>query len=96
MRGYLVYALIVKYLSHRFCLILATANEIGRPYRGIFLGFFETFLEGSVDHVIHGDSIVNRRFFIYYSLATRSFKQPETQDSNDQCCLCSQSGRQAV
>ena len=37
MRGYLVYVLIVKNLSHRFCLNSATVYKIGRPYRGIFL-----------------------------------------------------------
>ena len=33
-------------------------------------GFFETFLEGSVDRVIYRDYIVNWRFFIYCSLTT--------------------------
>ena len=33
-------------------------------------GFFETFLEGSVDHILYRDYIVNRRSFIYWSLAT--------------------------
>ena len=69
MRGYLVYVLIVKYLSHRFCLNSATAYYIRRSYRGIFGGFFKTFLEGSVDLIIYRDYIVNRRFFIYCSLA---------------------------
>ena len=46
MRGYLVYVLIVKYLSHRFCLNSATVYKIERPYRGIFLGFLETFVKG--------------------------------------------------
>ena len=40
MRGYLVYVLIVKYLSHRFCLNSATVYKIGRPYHGIFGNFF--------------------------------------------------------
>ena len=31
--------------------------------------FLKTFLEGSVDRVIYRDYIVNRRFFIYCSLA---------------------------
>ena len=31
--------------------------------REILWGFFETFLEGSVDHIIYRDYIVNRRFF---------------------------------
>ena len=39
MRGYLVYVLIVKYLSHQFCLYSATIYSIGRPYLGIFWGF---------------------------------------------------------
>ena len=64
MRGYLVYVLIVKYLSHRLSLNSVTVYQIGRPYRGILEGFFETlFLEGSVDHVIYRDYIVNRCFF---------------------------------
>ena len=33
--------------------------------------FYETFLKGSVDHVIYRDYTVNRRSFIYYSLACR-------------------------
>ena len=41
-----------------------------QPYRGISLGFLKTFLEGSVDRVIYRDYIVNRRFFIYCSLAS--------------------------
>ena len=63
MRGYLVYVLIVKYLSHRSCLYSATVYYIGRSYRGILGGFFDTFLKGSVDHIIYRDYIVNRRFF---------------------------------
>ena len=35
----LVYLLIIKYLSHRFCLTAATMYKIGRSCRGIFLGF---------------------------------------------------------
>ena len=52
MRVYLVYVLIVKYLSHRCCLNSATVYWIGRPYCAIFEGCFETFLKGSVDHII--------------------------------------------
>ena len=33
-------------------------------------GIFKNILEGSVDHVIYGDYIVNRGLFIYCSLAT--------------------------
>ena len=36
-----------------------------------FKGLKKTFLEGFVDHVIYGDYIVNRRFFIYCSLVPR-------------------------
>ena len=32
--------------------------------------FFKTFLEGSVEHIIYRDYVVNRRFFIYCSLAS--------------------------
>ena len=70
MRGYLVYVLIVKYLFQRFKKkYSATAYQIGRPYHGIFRGFLKTFSEGFVDHVIYRDYIVNRRFFVYCSLA---------------------------
>ena len=40
MRGYLVYVLIAKYLSHRFCLNSARVHKIGRPYRGISFRIF--------------------------------------------------------
>ena len=69
MRGYLVYVLIEKNLSNRFCLNSATAYKIGRSYGEILGGSFKTFLEGSVDLIIYRDYIVNRRFFIYCSLA---------------------------
>ena len=46
MRGYLVYLLIVKKLSHRFCLNSATVDYIGQSYRGILGGFFKTFFRG--------------------------------------------------
>ena len=39
-RGYLVYVLIVKKVSHRYCLNLPTVYKTGRSYRGIFWGFF--------------------------------------------------------
>ena len=69
MRGYIVYVLIVKHVSHRFCLNSATAYKIGRPYRGIFFSFFFggegdfSFLEGSVDRVVYRDYVENRRLF---------------------------------
>ena len=71
MRGYLVYVLIVEYSSHRFCFNSATVYMIGQPYRGIFWGFFKTFLKGSVDYVIYRDYRVNRCFCIYCRLAKR-------------------------
>ena len=75
MRVYRVYVLIVKYLSHRFCLNSVTVYKIGRPYRGIFVcGFFETFLAGSMDRVIYRDHVVNQRFLIYCRLATSPLK----------------------
>ena len=39
--------------------------------------FFETFLEGSVDLIIYRDYIVNRRFFIYCSLACAHAREME-------------------
>ena len=46
MRGYLVYVLIVKKFSHRFCLTSATAYKIERSYRrlGGGGGFLKTLL----------------------------------------------------
>ena len=32
-------------------------------------GYFETFLEGSVDHIIYRDYILNWSSFTYFSLA---------------------------
>ena len=61
MRGYLVFVLIVKYLSHRCCINSATSYKIVE----FFWGFFNTFLEWTVDHVIYRDYIVNRRFFYF-------------------------------
>ena len=65
-RGYLLYVLNVINLLHWFCLNSATVYQIGRSYRGNFWGFFETFLEGSVDHIIYRNYILNRRFFFTY------------------------------
>ena len=75
MRGYLVYVLTVKYLILfkiqsqyirldglvvDFVVVVVASGEGG---------FLKTFLEGSVDHIIYRDYTVNRRFFIYCSLA---------------------------
>ena len=69
-RGYLVYVLIVKYLSHRFCL---NSARVYIRLEGLIVefggGFFQTFLEGSVDRVIYRDYIVDRRSFSYRGLA---------------------------
>ena len=51
MRGYLVYLLIVKYLSLRFCLKSATVYKAGQPCRAIFGIFLKTFLELSLIHI---------------------------------------------
>ena len=65
MRGSFVYLLIVKYL-----LILSKfSHKIEQPYHGTLEGFFKTFLEGSVDHIIYWDNIVNWSSFIHCSLA---------------------------
>ena len=40
-------------------------------------GLFKTFLEGSVDRVIYRDYIVNRRSFIYWSLACSTVQPQE-------------------
>ena len=60
MRGYLFYVLIVKYLLILFQFSIMELGEI----------FEKTFLEGSVDHIIYRDYIVNRHSFIYCGLAT--------------------------
>ena len=48
MRGYLVYVLIVKYLSHRFCLNSATVHKIGHIVHIVefLLGFFKNIFRG--------------------------------------------------
>ena len=45
-------------------------------------GFFKSFLEGSVDHIIYRGYIVNRRFFIYCSLACPSTFPPPPKASS--------------
>ena len=77
MRGYLVYVLIVKNLLilFKFSQSILDWTALSWTFWGIFL---KTFLEGSVDHIIYRDYIVNRRFFIYCSLATvRSCVRPK-------------------
>ena len=67
----LVYLLIIKYLSRRFCLNSATVyywTALSWNFGGFFL---KTFLEGSVDHIIYRDYVANRRSLIYCSLARR-------------------------
>ena len=50
MRGYLVYLLIVKYLSILFNFSHSILDWTTLLWN--FFGFLETFLEGSVDHII--------------------------------------------
>ena len=69
MMGYLVYVLIVKYLSHRFKFSHSILDWTALSWN-FFGGFFKTFLEGSVDQVIYRDYVVNRRSFIDCSLAS--------------------------
>ena len=45
-------------------------------------GFFKTFLEGSMDHIIYRDYIANRRSFIYCSLVFYA-QQPEHRSRHD-------------
>ena len=60
MRGYLVYELTVKNL---LILFKFSHSILDRTVLSWNLGgIFETFLEGSVDHIIYRDYIVNRRF----------------------------------
>ena len=61
MRGYLVYVLIVKYLLILFKFSHSILDWTALSWN--FLRIFETFLEGSVDRIIHWDDIVNRCFF---------------------------------
>ena len=70
MRGYLVYVLIVKKLISLILFKFSHGTLDWTVLSWNFWGFFETFLEGSVDLIIYRDYIVNRRFFIYCSLAT--------------------------
>ena len=55
MRGYLVYVLIVKYLSMLFKFSHRIIDWTALTWS--FGGFLKTFLEGSVDHVIYRDYI---------------------------------------
>ena len=68
-RSYLFYLLIVKYLfiMFKFSHSILDWTVLWWNFLGIFL---KTFLEESVDLIIYRDYIVNRRFFIYCSLAT--------------------------
>ena len=68
MRGYRVYVLIVKYLLILFKFSHSILDWTALSW--ILGGIFKAFLEGSVDHIIYMDYIVNCRSFIYCSLAT--------------------------
>ena len=82
----LFYLLIVKYLSHWYCLNSATVYQIQRPYRGFSGGLFETFLEGYVNLIIYRNYIANRRSFIYCSLAWRASILPSNGCSRGDKC----------
>ena len=62
--------LIVKYLPTDFDYIQPQNIRLDGLIVELFGDFLKTFLEGSVDLIIYRDYIVNRRFFIYCSLAT--------------------------
>ena len=66
MRGYRVYVLIVKYLLILFKFSHSILDWTALSW--ILGGIFKAFLEGSVDHIIYMDYIVNCRSFIYCSL----------------------------
>ena len=68
--GSLGFRVMVKNLSHRFCLGWATMSETGRPCLGIFLLIFETFLGGALRHNVYKGYIVFWGTIIYCSLAT--------------------------
>ena len=70
--GYLVNLLILKYLCHWFCLNQPQYIRLDSLIVEVFGGFFETFQERSVDHIIYRDYITNRRSLIYCSLARGS------------------------
>ena len=59
MRGYPVYLLIVKYLLVLFQFSHSIFDWTALLWN--FLGFFKTFLEGSVDSIIYRDYTANRR-----------------------------------
>ena len=54
-RGSYVQLLIVKYLSHPFCLNSATVYQSKWTCRGFFSRFLKPYLEDSIDHIIFRD-----------------------------------------
>ena len=81
MRGYFFLTADRKILSHWFCLNSATVCKTGRPYRGIFCDFFQTFLEEFVDHVFYRDYIVTRRpsLSCFFLTVVWSLTEPHSQ-----------------
>ena len=59
-------------------------------------GIFETALEGSVDHVMYRDYIVNRRFCIYCSQATAALGQTLSNLATGVTALCGTPGRRRL
>ena len=70
MRGYLVYVLIVKKILSSILFKFSHSILDWTVLSWMGGGGVETFLEGSVNHIICRDYIVNRRFSIYCSLAS--------------------------
>ena len=67
--GSLEFRVMVKNLSHWFCLDWATMSSTGRPCLGIYLLIFETFLGGALRHNVYWGYIVFWGTVIYCSLA---------------------------
>ena len=53
-------------------------NSLIVEFGGFWGDFLKTFLEGSADHVIYRDYIMNQRFFIYCSLAFLGYSLNKT------------------
>ena len=74
MRDYPVHVLIVKKKKLISLILFKFSHSIldwtVLPWN--FGGFFKTFLEGSADHIIYRDYIVNDRFFTDCSLARKA------------------------
>ena len=74
-RGYLFHVMIIKKILIPLILFKFSHSILDWTALSCNLegGGGETFLEGSVDRVFYRDYTVDRRFFIYGSLATEQF-----------------------